>query len=68
LNDPMVTGVLYTAGQSGVTGRKEGPAFGCGEDSAITGSDGVRRGAGGEGVVNVAIPFGCHDSLPLLAL
>jgi hypothetical protein len=45
----MLAGILHSAGQGGVTGRKQRPAVRPGQDCAIGCTDGVRRRAGGKG-------------------
>lgn len=59
----MIASFLGPASQGGVTRRKQRPAIWCGQDGAIGGTDGDRRGAGEEGVglssltpIKVAIP------------
>jgi hypothetical protein len=37
---------IHPAGQGGVTREKKNPALRCGQDFSISGTDGVRAGAG----------------------
>ena len=47
--DPMITSLLDSESQGGVSRWKQYPAFRCGQDFAIGCTDGVGRRAGGEG-------------------